>query len=139
MITYGKIEGGSVVEQIVLRDGEDVPNEGTWLPIIVVLNDYDPRRYYEGDRVDEILSDRVVRKALLIAREITVLDIDAECQRRIIDHTGGTDLLSSVIKQINDKDGALTSGIERLRACRRKLKAMRPIPYDYDSDTYWAT
>lgn len=95
---------------------------------------------------------------------VTVSDVKAECQRRIIALTGTADVIGCIIKQsnanmraneLNDKRIAgevLTAGeeaeatalhnlavaIKALRAKSNEIEALDPIPLDFTADARWA-
>lgn len=64
--------------------------------------------------------------------------VKAEAQRRIIEITGGGDLLGSLIRQIN---GVVSDSdklrINAIRTRSNEVEAMIPIPSDYTADVWW--
>lgn len=95
---------------------------------------------------------------------VSVNDVKAEAQRRIISLTGAPDLQSCLIKQLNANMRAnelndkrlsgselnteeaaeaaalrgLAESIKSIRAVSNVIEAMSPIPADFSDDAYWA-
>ena len=67
--TYGRIENGEVVEQVVRQFGQPAP-VGNWLPIIVETPEYDRATHREVRRENRIESDRIVRVRVIEPIEV---------------------------------------------------------------------
>jgi hypothetical protein len=107
--------------------------------------------------------DGVVQLDAAKVREMMVVKVKAEAQRRIIALTGASDLTTTMIKQLNasmranelnnklatggtlttkeqgeaDALKALAAAIKAIRAASDVLEAMDPIPSDYNDDSNW--
>lgn len=122
---------------------------------------------WPADRQTRILNEAeltdVLRAHGLPGPLVTVADVKAEAQRRIVALTGATDLQSCLIKQLNANmranelnDKRLTGGeltieeaaeaaalrglaesIKSVRAASNEIEAMSPIPADYADDSRW--
>lgn len=144
-ITYAHVENGEVTEQRVFNKLDQwvidlIHYEGveTWLPIIVETPDYSRLTHYEVERknVYKPGMDHVLRVRIIEPIPVTPDMIKAECQRRIIEHTGGGDLNGSLIKQANSP-GKYKAGIDRLRACSNAIEKTSPLPMDFRDDKFW--
>lgn len=142
-ITYAHVENGEVTEQRVFNPLDQwvidlIHYEGveTWLPIIVETPDYNRVTHHEVRRENRIEKDRVVRVRIIEPIEVTPEMIKAECQRRIIELTGGGDLMGSLVKQANNT-GKYKDGIDRLRAKSNAIEAMSSLPIEFRDNRYW--
>lgn len=96
---------------------------------------------YSEDATDEqrVLADRALKDFDPSAPEIE--DIKAEAQRRIITITGGSDLQSSMIRQMNwmmeggTKWLEISNAIKVIRERSNLLEASLPV--DYTDDKHW--
>lgn len=64
---------------------------------------------------------------------VTTAELDAECERRIFGRY-------PLIKQINASRGAGDvdfDWIDGVRAARKRLLSIRPIPHDFADDRHW--
>lgn len=134
-IAYGKVENGLVVDQRLFEVGQ-TPEGETWLPIEVETPAYDRRTHTEVRREDRVEEKRILRVRVIEPIPVTPETIKAECERRIIAHTGGGDIIGSLKRQINS-NGAYQAEIDRLRARSNTIEAMSTIPLDFRDDKYW--
>jgi hypothetical protein len=133
---YCKIVNNQVVAQEVFSE-EELPVNELWLPVVVESPVYNRATHYETRRENRIESDRVVRVRVIEPREVNLEHIKEEARRRIIELTGSSDIISSILKQINEETGVFKVGIKKIRDKSNLLEAMNPLPIDFRDDKHW--
>lgn len=135
-----RIENGTVVEvrELALAD---VPKHKRkhWREIVDDLPEFDPRIESASESGWKITKAKA-RKLYVVtrhAREMQVMAIKNETQRRIIAATGASDIIGCLIKQQNGLSPKVEAEITRLRAKSNEIEALDPLPADWASDKRW--
>lgn len=165
-MAIARLEDG-VVKEVRNLAITDVPahKRGQWREVVDTPPVHDPKLSVlrkTGWLVTDT-SVAVIYETVPHAREIVVLEVKAEAQRRIVALTGATDIVAAIIKQLNalmrstklvnaKAEGkplsdaqkaeatqleAFSDAIELIRRRSNELEAMDPIPNDFTDNKWW--
>lgn len=165
-MAIARLENGVITEvrELVLTD---VPfhKRSQWRTVDDTPPVYDPK-VATIRKAGWLISDTfasVMYEVIPHAREILVLEVKAEAQRRIVALTGTTDIVAAIIKQLNalmratklmntKADGksltaeqqteslqleAFSNAVELIRRKSDELEAMDPIPVNFTDNVWW--
>lgn len=140
-MTIARIENGAVVETREMNI-EDVPKHkrAMWRTVVGSPPDVD-HRIESAVQTGWKVSKTQARRQYTVtrhAREMQILAIKNETQRRIIAATGATDIIDCLIKQQNGLAPEVQAEIARLRAKSNEIEALKTLPADWASDDRWS-